>query len=83
MSRPTRSQPGGDLLNDEDRIPEVVRDEACYPAPGETEYRLWLDDASVEALAKGIVPESVCQRCYGMLEWKRRIYRNQAREKIA
>lgn len=68
-------------LFDEPQIPDVVRDEAVIVPRGETEYRITLDDADVELLAQGICPEQVALRCYGMLDWKREHYRNEAREK--
>lgn len=61
-------------------IPDVVQDEAIIVPQGDTEYRLWLDDASVELMAQGILPEAVARRCHGMLEWKRRYARVCARE---
>ncbi len=70
-------------LFDDAPIPDVVRDEAITVPRGETEYRLYLDDASVELLAQGICPEDVAKRCYGMLDWKREHYRNEARERAS
>ncbi len=70
------------LFNDAPTIPDVVQDEAIIVPRGETEYRLWLDDDAVELLARGICPEAVAKRCYGMLDWKREHYRNEARELV-
>ena len=78
MARDATPQP----LFDDPVIPDVVRDEAITVPRGETEYRLYLDDESVELLAQGICPESVARRCHGMLDWKREHYRNDAREKV-
>ncbi len=69
------------LFDDAPAIPEIVRDETVDVPKGETEYRLHLDDAEVELLAKGICPEAVAKRAWGMLDWKREHYRNEARER--
>lgn len=60
-------------------VPEIVRDEAIIIPPSETGYWLLLDDATVELLAQGIVPEELAQRCHRDLDWKREHYRNTTR----
>lgn len=71
------------LFNDAPQIPDLVKDEAVIVPLGETRYTIDLDDADVELLAQGICPESIAKRCYGMLDWKREHYRNEAREKAS
>jgi hypothetical protein len=61
-------------------IPDLVKDEAILVPMGETRYTIDLDDPTVELLAQGICPHAFALRCWGMLNWKREHYRNQARE---
>ena len=61
-------------------VPDRVNDEAVVVPEGETSYWLLLDDASVELMAQGILPEAVASRCHGMLSWKRELYRVDARQ---
>jgi hypothetical protein len=67
------------LFNEVPQIPDTVRDEAITVPAGETAYWLLLDDATVELLAQGICSEELARRAFGMTDWKREHYRNEAR----
>lgn len=66
-----------------DEVPEILKDETKQIAPGETGYWLLLDEAEVEALVAGTVPEEVGRKCHSMLEPKRRRERMAAAREAA
>lgn len=62
------------------QVPDWVKDETVTVPRGETTYVLNLDDAQVELMATGVLPEDVARKCWEALGWKREGYRNDARE---
>lgn len=60
-------------------IPDRVKDETVTVPRGETTYTFDLDDAQVELMATGVLPEDVARMAWEALKWKREHTRNQAR----
>jgi len=48
-----------------------VRDEAVHFLPGDTCYTIDLDEATVEALERGVCPEDLSDRMHDLLRWRR------------
>jgi hypothetical protein len=62
---------------DERSVPavEVVRDEAIHIPRGDTRYTIDLDQATVDALERGICPEALSNRMHDLMSWRREAIR--------